>query len=787
MKINRGKLIRRSILVLLVLGAVAVYFADRFVKTKGFDGLGEFITNYYHNKSLSEKVTPKELKIEVDDSDFEFLKKRRQEGLERGIQINDGDNYVPCQVIFQGDTVDGEMRLKGHMTDHLEGEKWSYRVKTEKPVMGMYRFSLQHPGNRNYYYEWIYHQLLREEGVIALQYDFLNFTLNENDLGIYAVEEHFGQHVLESNDRPKGAIIRWNPELYWEWRIDELQGLYLDEQYSAYSSSFAEPYDRGVVFKDSILTKNYLQAARKLELFRRGRRSTSEVFDVEKMAIFHAVIDLVGGHHSLDWSDVKFYYNSASEKLEPVGYESFSIRKTERLAGQQAIKNYEGLELDYHERLFSDPVFFAAYIQALERICQNDYFNLFTAKIQTELDEKIGVVAHEFPYIRFSYDGYYENIELIQHNLSLPKPFHAFTEEVSDSTVRLSISPVSDFPIEITALVAKGKRTYSLPQPFLLPAKARETYAHYFNLIVPHDGKKMKDLTLKARILGSSREFEVEVAKYPSYEGADEPSMDTTAAASLYFDILGDSLATFKSRSVTIEEVVELPKNVRLMGFPGQEVNFRKGGAVVIQGAVQLYGYEENEIRISSTSASKGFVLVDGSFHATHLSVANSMAEFITAYRSTISIQSSSFIESEQLIYAEDCHLEMKNNQAGSIDRLLQLRTSTAAIEQLVVRKSDHLIFSQGSEIRIRKSEFSTAGNPFSLNKLSTCRVWDSYFSDNETIARLNDASSFYVYGSTLASGKVGVELDTETQLPGKSTYLFHAMDVSGLETVEKN
>ena len=47
-------------------------------------------------------------------------------------------------------------------------------------------------------------------------------------------------------------------------------------------------------------------AANRLERFRRGDLITSEVFDVGKMAKFHAIIDLVGGHHSLDWSDVKF-------------------------------------------------------------------------------------------------------------------------------------------------------------------------------------------------------------------------------------------------------------------------------------------------------------------------------------------------------------------------------------------------------------------------------------------------------------------------------------------------
>ncbi|MBK6526583.1 MAG: hypothetical protein IPG07_14195 [Crocinitomicaceae bacterium] len=47
----------------------------------------------------------------------------------------------------------------------------------------------------------------------------------------------------------------------------------------------------------------------------------------------------------------------------------------------------------------------------------------------------MGVLAHEFPYRKFTFDPYFENIELIRHNLELPKPFHAFKESSTDSTV----------------------------------------------------------------------------------------------------------------------------------------------------------------------------------------------------------------------------------------------------------------------------------------------------------------------------------------------------------------
>jgi len=364
-KVNKGRLFRNAILILLILGCAGLYMSNRYVKTKGFDNISDFVTTYRANKKLAENATTQTVDLLLSESDYDFLKQKRQTALDRGIQVNKGDNYVDCKVICNGDTTKGDIRLKGHMTDHLEGDKWSFRVKTKDEVMGMYRFSLQNPATRNYAYEWVYHQLLKYEGVIHLKYDFVRLTLNGKDLGIYAVEEHFGQHVISGNERPPGAILRWNPELYWEHRLDELDGVYLDEGYSSYSSSFPEAYDRGVVKDDSTLLVTYQKAALLLEQFRRGLLSTNDVFDIEKMAKFHAVIDLVGGYHSLDWSDVKFYYNSNTEKIEPVGYESFSVRETVKIAGQRTPDDYETVGFNYHDRLFADPVFFAAYVHQL--------------------------------------------------------------------------------------------------------------------------------------------------------------------------------------------------------------------------------------------------------------------------------------------------------------------------------------------------------------------------------------------------------------------------------------
>lgn len=801
LKINKSKLLKRSILVILLLFCVGIFVAHKFVQRYGFDGVGEFISVYRHNLKLADRTEPQELQIKISDADYDFLKNRRDVALERGIQINDGeDNYVDCKLIQNGDTVKGEIRLKGHMTDHLEGDKWSFRVKTKKkPVFGMTRFSLQAPGTRNYAYEWVYHQLLKEEEVIYLNYDFIHLKLNEKDLGIYAVEEHFGQHVLDRNNRPAGAILRWNPNLYWEQRIDELQGTYLDEQYSWYASSFIEPYEKGTVEDDSILRETHLKGAAQLEAFRRGEKTTSEIFDVVKLARFHAIIDLVGGHHSLDWSDVKFFYNSETQKIEPVGYESFSVRKTESIAGQRIPNEYDKTDFNYHDMLFSDPVFFSVYIQELERIADEKYLHAFIQKIQPELDQKLGVLAHEFPYRKFSFDGYFENIELIRHNLELPKPFHAFKESSSDSNVTITVTPVSDFPIEIMSLMVDDKDEFDLTSPFILPAKARNTYAHYFPIEIKYNSKKLKNLKLKARIPGSKHVFEVEVSDLPSYKSErsevlllnSKPLHETT-----FYKQVNDSTFVFEKRQVHIDHTILIDSDQTLIILPGQEISFGQSGKIHCFGKLQMSGgSEEGEhilIRAEKTEHSEGIieehiVLYGASMNCTNVDFFRS-EQMLHVTTSVLNFEQCSFAETTtDFIRAFNSEIILLNCAAGTFSSLGTFDRSLIRIKNLDAKNGDVFIKSYGSDIDVLNSRIRNFETIADLKYNSSFATWGSSFLAKKNLASVMFASNCRFLGCTIEDSPVGFIIgSTSAALPGESGYELYRTSSENITKLEE-
>ena len=166
---------------------------------------------------------------------------------------------------------------------------------------------------------------MKREDVIALRYKFINVSVNGKDWGIYAVEENFDNELLENNTRPVGPIIRFNPDLYWVDRYNELIASKPVAEYASYYSANVEAYGENQVLKDSIQFNYYLKAMALVEGIRSKKMSVDEVFDVERLSKMHAIIDLVGGQHSIDWSDIKYYYNPVTSKLEPVAYESFTV------------------------------------------------------------------------------------------------------------------------------------------------------------------------------------------------------------------------------------------------------------------------------------------------------------------------------------------------------------------------------------------------------------------------------------------------------------------------------
>tara|TARA_Y100000590_G_scaffold213509_1_gene241991 strand:- start:1009 stop:3633 length:2625 start_codon:yes stop_codon:yes gene_type:complete len=235
---------------------------------------------------------------------------------------------INLDIIHNGKRYSGDARLKGDRIIHYEKKKnTSYKIELDKNnyLFGIKKFSIQKPVIRNYAYEWIFHELAKEFGIIKLTYKFINLSVNGEDRGLFVLEEGFGKELIEKNNRRNGPIFGLNEDLNYSS---------INPVFEIYNKKFWEKNENEIVA---------LIASQKLRDFFDKKLEAKDVFDLDKWASYFAIIDLTGTWHGALLKSVKFYYNPINGLFEPIPFD-----------GQRFKPNYNKFNLSYDNKLVID-------------------------------------------------------------------------------------------------------------------------------------------------------------------------------------------------------------------------------------------------------------------------------------------------------------------------------------------------------------------------------------------------------------------------------------------------
>lgn len=616
---------RWILLIILLGGAAGAWYADRQLKAHAHPGLRTFIGQWWNNYPKSFAADPPVVSITVDEKGMEQLYAVVERAREVGVIEQEGNDYVegefsvamPAGQEGSGD-FKGKLRIKGKMTDHVEGKKWSFRVVAKKSggFLGMKRFSLQHPGTRNYLTDWLYHQWMKGEGIIALRYGFCRVALNGEDLGVYAYEEHFGPELLEHNNRMEGPIVRFDPGLFWLHRTQGLDGsAKVDDAYGAYQAAHLDAFGTGDLAEDAVQQRYFEQAIALMDGFRRGQLKASDVFDVDRTGRRLAMIDLVGGHHSMDWSDVKFYFDPIRQRLEPISYESFSAYPTEQLAGAFKATGPFNESDEMHTALFKDPAIMAAYVHHLERYSTKTWLDSAFAAVAGALDTASATLYGEFPYKELDRGVYYANQRAIRTLLDTPKGFHAYDNGTRGDTVRVACVPIESLPMVVDSAVLANGRRIAPVTPTLLYCRTAGKAG------VPVEVRFLAQGDSIARIVyhfvGASVRRSLDVFPFVlSVSSAQDDLLVNRSPNPGDFPFLAVDDA---SRTITIkpgvwvvERTMILPEGYRCVARSPLKLDIVKGAEIISYSSLDWQGQEDAYIEVFSTdSSSHGVHVID--------------------------------------------------------------------------------------------------------------------------------------------------------------------------------
>lgn len=415
------------------------------------------------------RFKPQKIRLQIKDDAMAELQAKKEEALRLGILHTEADDWVDARLGTDQGEQGVKIRLKGDWLDHLQGEKWSLRVKMKPPGawQQMLVFNLHTPAARHYLHEWVLHKLWEREDVLTTRYDFIELEQNGQNLGIYAYEEHFEKQLVESRNRREGPLVKLAEDGYWTGISRQLSNhgfVWPGAQHSGMDADHAPvaAFQEEDWLGDEALAPQYKQATLLLEQARQGSRAMSDIFDLKRLARYYAVCDAMGAYHGIVWHNQRFYYNPITSKLEPIGFDGFGggdVRPYSFL-GEGALHPAHLAGESLYGLLFQDTAFVRQYLQDLHRITAPAYWEGFIAEIEPDWEARRQWLVLEFPAYQYSLRDLFRQAAYVH---SLLAPFAETSARAYPlGAGRVQIQNTHNLPIEV---VGFGSTAHSLTMP----------------------------------------------------------------------------------------------------------------------------------------------------------------------------------------------------------------------------------------------------------------------------------------------------------------------------------
>lgn len=587
------------------------------------------------------------------DIPFESLlsiEQKRTEALSAGILLTSDDDFVPASMhLNDGPSFPIKIRLKGDWTDHLVGDKWSFRIHIDddqSAVLGMRRFSIQAPETRNYEKEWVYHQNLFQEGLLTTRYYFVNVVQNGKYNGIYALEESFTEDLLESQGRREGPIIRFSEDLLWKnWEnlgtfdsdlelvSQQIGKFWLTDAGSSEITAFRQNH----LTKDELLSGELFSAIEMLSSFNQGLLPGEEVFDLELWGKYFALTDLWGAGHSTSWINLRFYYNPVTSLLEPVVFDALPLEPSatrERLA-------FPFAEQGYIQQIFRLPAIQASYVSNLERITSPAYLANLEDIYGAEMDRFHAIltgylergVLGDIPPL--PWEELRMRAAILARNLRSPQPIQGSFQIVqidNRDTLRIELTNLMVLPVELQTLSIDGESLAIDPswcptsgcQDQLLDPGAGLVAREYtsLTLLIPLDDLASElsaepSLSIGAVLFGGSTATENPLtANYQPAGIAEGPrprtSLDYALQVHPFLQETVDGSLAVEPGSWEVYGDLIIPEGLDLAIPAGTTLRFGPGAILLVTGSLDLHGVPDHPVTLTSRAASWGGIAVLG-------------------------------------------------------------------------------------------------------------------------------------------------------------------------------
>jgi hypothetical protein len=605
-----------------IVGLGGIYYGT---KLKGSEYSSVFASFYRYFRPSTENLThllkgyfskPEKLDIHIKHVNYEKLSFAVNEAKKRGMILSEDKSVeVNGKLNHNNNKYNVELKIRGTYLDHVRSDKWSFRIKVkdDKTFFGMKRFSISSPETRNHIHEWLFQQALKSEGLINLRYKFVDVSLNGKSLGIYALEEFFDKRLIENNKLREGLIVKPN---------------YINEEKKVFV------YQEKNTLKDSIKMSSYELLNSLLISLKENQIKVESIFDIDKTAKYFALTSLFGGQHGHLKENFVCYFNPITNLLEPIGYDSNVARKIERYGGLITSKNnlyhpsiFEDVLL---KKLFESNYFYVQYINNLNRIANDSYYNELFAVVNDNLNKNLNILYKEYPYFSFLKHEYLkENINYIENQIHTNNSIKAsIISYDGKNRINLSIDNFKDIPIKIIGLEI-GKNIFFEPLDQMIISSTISDEPKYLRLYnkkskLPNEEFLDFDKKLIFKIVGLNEKFKINVEDVNFRKIFDlsslveenflikkESNIDLFSFLEINYDL---NEIIIKNGSFIIENDLIIPPDFKLIVESGARIDIINKSNILSYSTVLFEGTESQPINIfSSDNTGQGITVINAS------------------------------------------------------------------------------------------------------------------------------------------------------------------------------
>lgn len=577
-----------------------------------FDDLTIELLNQAPASATASAYKPAPFHLKIGTQAMQQLRQKRDDALSLGMLLSEETDWVSGEIDTKAQQLNVDVRLKGNRLYHLQGDKWSFKVHVDDPYAwnGMQSFSLHNPSVHHFLQEWVYHQLLLREGVMAARYDFIQLQLNNRDYGVYAYEENPDWELPAHLKRPDGPVVRFAEESFRYKQL--LQGEdAVSPPVPPLDAAEIVPYKAQTIAQDSIRRKAFQLAQRLMHQYKYNLKPPRDLFDLDAMAKYYAISDVMGAYQGIKWHDQRFYCNPITSKLELVamGGVDWELKpyRNRTFVGEWLYSPMAN-DANLYMHLFADPDFMERYAYYLRRYSDKAFLSSFLLDIEAELLSRQQFIRKEYPDYAFDPAVIYKKAQQIQQQIT-PVPdvsVLAKIERQSGNRLQVKVANFHSLPVRVVGFGSGAELTDSLASPTQWLA------CHYAGLppVYATYGAARSATHLYYRVAGDEALQRTELSLWSTPElgiPAQYVFEQAQVRTNPLYEVRG-SLLVFKPGKYNINASVIIPAGFEVNIPAGTVLNFRNNAKFISQSPVHTFGTPAQPVIFDSP---KGILLLN--------------------------------------------------------------------------------------------------------------------------------------------------------------------------------